>query len=136
RFAADWDALRALAALPDCAAIGETGLDFYRDRVPPPAQAASLRAHLALARECLLPVILHCRDAFAALHGELVAVAPVRGVMHCFSGTAGQAPAAGPPRPPPPFAGPPRHPQNQPPPPPPPAGPPAPPPRPPPPPAP
>jgi TatD DNase family protein len=94
RFAADWDALCALAAQPDCAAIGETGLDFYRDRVPAAAQAASLRAHLALARERGLPVILHCRDAFAALLGELALVAPVRGVMHCFSGTAEQALAA------------------------------------------
>lgn len=86
RFAAEWPAIVALARTPGCAAIGETGLDCYRDRTPLDLQEASLRAHLALARELDLPVILHCRDAFAPLFAVLRSEPPIRGVMHCFSG--------------------------------------------------
>lgn len=86
RLAADWPAIEALARSPGCAAIGETGLDCYRDTAPLDAQQTALQAHLALARELGLPVILHCRDAFAPLFAELAAKLPVRGVMHCFSG--------------------------------------------------
>lgn len=86
RFAAEWPAIVALARGPGCAAIGETGLDCYRDRTPLDQQEASLRAHLALARELGLPVVLHCRDAFAPLFAVLRSEPPIRGVMHCFSG--------------------------------------------------
>lgn len=82
----DWPAITALARRPDCRAIGETGMDCYRDRCPLPRQEESLRRHLALARALDLPVILHCRDAFAPLFDVLRAEPAVRGVMHCFSG--------------------------------------------------
>lgn len=87
RFDAEWDALAALAREPDCCAIGETGLDFYRDRASREEQERSLHAHLDLAKELSLPVVLHCRDAMPALLDLLSARAPVHGVMHCFSGT-------------------------------------------------
>ncbi len=67
RFAAEWPTIEALARSPGCAAIGETGLDCFRDRTPLDQQEASLRTHLALARSLDLPVILHCRDAFLPL---------------------------------------------------------------------
>lgn len=86
RFDAEWADVEALARDPDCTAIGETGLDCYRDRTPLPQQEHSLRAHLALARELDLPVIFHCRDAFAPLFTVLRREPRVRGVMHCFSG--------------------------------------------------
>ena len=86
RFADEWPAIEALARQPEYAAIGETGLDCYRDRTPLDQQEASLRAHLALARELDLPVILHCREAFAPLFAVLRSEPPFRGVMHCFSG--------------------------------------------------
>lgn len=86
RFDAEWEQLRELAAQPGCAAIGETGLDCYRDRTPLDQQQRSLRAHLQLARDLDLPVIFHCRDAFAPLFALLQTERPVRGVMHCFSG--------------------------------------------------
>lgn len=94
RFAAEWPAIAALARSPGCAAIGETGMDCYRDRTPPDQQEASLRAHLALARELDLPVIFHCRDAHAPMFAVLRDEAPVRGVMHCFSGGLDEARAA------------------------------------------
>lgn len=86
RFDAEWAELQALAKSPGCAAIGETGLDCFRDRTPLPQQERSLRAHLQLARDLDLPVILHCRDAFAPLFAVLRDAPKVRGVMHCFSG--------------------------------------------------
>lgn len=94
RFDAEWDGLQQLAALPDCAAIGETGLDFYRDRVTPVVQEASLHAHLDLAARHDLPTIFHCRDAMPSLLALLRKRGQLRGVMHCFSGTPEDALAA------------------------------------------
>ena len=91
RFDAEWDGIRALASEPDCAALGETGLDFFRDHATREEQERSLRAHLDLARELGLPLVFHCRDAMDALLTELGARAPLRGVMHCFSGNADDA---------------------------------------------
>jgi TatD DNase family protein len=87
----EWPTIEALARDPACTAIGETGLDCFRDRTPLPQQERSLRRHLALARELDLPVIFHCRDAFAPLFAVLRDEAPVRGVMHCFSGGLAEA---------------------------------------------
>ena len=74
-------------------AIGETGLDYYYDHSPRDAQAHVLREQLRIARERNLPVIFHQRDAYddfiAILHAEF---SPgMRGVIHCFTGDAGQA---------------------------------------------
>ncbi len=66
-------------------AVGETGLDRYRDRTPLALQVHALRRHLALAKAHDLPVILHCRDAIEELLAVLREDAPHRGVMHCYS---------------------------------------------------
>jgi TatD DNase family protein len=91
QFAAEWHDLEALVRSPGCRAIGETGLDHYRDRCPPAQQELALRAHLELARATGLPVVLHCRDAFAPLYAVLQDHAPLRGVMHCFTGGVDEA---------------------------------------------
>jgi TatD DNase family protein len=82
--------LRELARRPKVVAIGETGLDFYRDLSPRPVQRTAFRSHLALARELGLPVVVHDRDAhdevMAALRGWVRDYADARGVLHCFSG--------------------------------------------------
>lgn len=83
---ADWAELKRLATQDKVVAIGETGLDFYRQRSPAAQQEAAFRKHLALARELDLPVIIHCRDAHADCLRILAEHAPLRGVMHCFSG--------------------------------------------------
>ncbi|MBT3340496.1 MAG: TatD family hydrolase [Planctomycetes bacterium] len=68
------------------AGIGETGLDFYRDWCAADIQFEGLQAHLALASELGLPVVLHCRDAGKELLSELNNFnQPFSGVMHCFS---------------------------------------------------
>ncbi|MDA8219155.1 MAG: TatD family hydrolase [Dehalococcoidales bacterium] len=82
--------LRLLAGQPKVVAIGEVGLDFYRDLSPRPQQQAALRAHLALAQELDLPVIVHDRDAhaevLAALRAWRQGYPQARGVLHAFSG--------------------------------------------------
>lgn len=80
--------LETLAAAPGVVALGEMGLDFYRDRSPRSLQRKVFREQLALARQLNMPVILHDRDA----HVELMSILrddglpEAGGVMHCFSG--------------------------------------------------
>ncbi len=72
--------------------VGETGLDYYRDAVPPAEQRACFLAHATLARELDLPVIVHIRDregrweAYDDVAEVLGAVPGVRGVIHCYTG--------------------------------------------------
>ena len=91
--AADFDAhtaaaLRALLANPAFVAVGECGLDFFRDYSPRAAQRRAFEAQLELAAAVGKPVFLHQRDA----HDEFVAMLmPIRerlagGVAHCFTG--------------------------------------------------
>ncbi len=74
-------------------AIGETGLDYYYDHSPRDVQREVLRKQLRIARERNMPVIFHHRDAyddFVAILREEFAPG-MRGVIHCFTGDAGQA---------------------------------------------
>ncbi len=67
-------------------AIGETGLDFFRDWCPQQVQRDGFQFHLDLARELDLPLIIHCRDAGDAVLEVLRAQQrEVRGIMHCFA---------------------------------------------------
>jgi len=81
--------LRRLATHPKCVAIGETGMDFYRHRVPPEVQEARFRTHLKVARAIDKPVIVHMRDAdtdtLRIMQDE--AADACGGIMHCFSST-------------------------------------------------
>ncbi len=69
-------------------AVGETGLDTYRDYAPLEDQRALFAAQVALARETGLPLVIHCRQAFAEVFAILdrEGRGRVRGVFHCFSG--------------------------------------------------
>jgi TatD DNase family protein len=79
-------ALRAELARGDALAIGETGLDFYREHATSEQQHAAFVAQMELASEFDLPIIIHQRSAEQEVLDVLRAWAPVRGVMHCFSG--------------------------------------------------
>jgi TatD DNase family protein len=86
--------LADLTRKPKVVAIGEIGLDFYRDCAPHEQQIRVLKWQLSLAHEINLPIIIHCRQAekemvttltnWLANHGS-TAKAP--GVIHCFSGS-------------------------------------------------
>jgi TatD DNase family protein len=78
---------RALAGEPEVVAIGEIGLDFYRNLSPRDAQFDAIIQQIGLARELDLPVILHNRDSHTEMIATLKAHAGgVRGVFHCFTG--------------------------------------------------
>lgn len=78
---------RIEALVPKAAAVGETGLDYYRNLSPPDAQRAAFLDHIALAREHGKPLVVHCRDAFADIY-ELIDSQAVgaRTVLHCWTG--------------------------------------------------
>ncbi len=69
-------------------AIGETGLDFFRDSAPKDLQREAFVAQIALARRFELPIVIHQRGAEQEVLDILLEHGPVRGVMHCFSGDA------------------------------------------------
>lgn len=83
--------LRALAGHPRVVAIGEVGLDFYRDLSPREQQRDAFRRLIALSHELGLPLIVHDREA----HEEVLEVLRSEGagqvVLHCFSGDAAMA---------------------------------------------
>jgi TatD DNase family protein len=78
--------LRELAAHPRCRAIGETGLDDYRDYAPRPDQERAFSAQITLARETAKPLVIHTRaaeeDTVATLDRE---AGGLEVVLHCFS---------------------------------------------------
>ena len=78
--------LRELAAHPACRAIGETGLDHYRDRAPRADQELAFAAQIALARETGKPLVIHTRaaeeDTVSTLARDAAGL-PV--ILHCFS---------------------------------------------------
>ena len=81
------DELEALASEPKVVAIGEIGLDYFRDLSPRDVQQEAFRRQLALARRLGAPVVIHMRDAHQDVFGILEeAGAPERLVFHCFSG--------------------------------------------------
>jgi TatD DNase family protein len=83
---ADLAELRALAAHERCRAIGETGLDFYREGAPHEDQERAFAAQIALARETAKPLVIHSRAAAQQTLDQLAAEADgVSVVMHCFS---------------------------------------------------
>jgi TatD DNase family protein len=90
----DWKQIVALTDHPRVVALGETGLDRYRDFAPLALQQDYFQRHLRLGRQRRLPVIIHCRDAQAdvlAMLRQAAADGPLQGVLHAFSGDAGMA---------------------------------------------
>jgi TatD DNase family protein len=80
----DLDELRALLTHPKAVAVGETGLDYFRDYAPHDAQQRLFDAELELARELAKPVVIHTRAADDDTRSRLVAHdGPI--VLHCFS---------------------------------------------------
>jgi TatD DNase family protein len=83
---ADLAELEALAAHPRCAAIGETGFDYYRDRAPRADQERAFHAQIDLARATGKPLVIHTREAEEDTVATLRTRADgVEVIMHCFS---------------------------------------------------
>lgn len=79
-------AIRALCGRDGIVALGEIGLDFYRNFAPAEDQRRAFAAQVALARELDLPIVVHNREAHAAIMEVLRPYGTVRGVWHCFIG--------------------------------------------------
>ncbi|NJD37281.1 MAG: YchF/TatD family DNA exonuclease [Geobacter sp.] len=69
-----------------CVAIGEIGLDFFKNRSPREDQERVFRRFLQMARELDKPVVIHDRDAHAETLAMIREAGVTKGVMHCFSG--------------------------------------------------
>ena len=80
-----------LAAHPKCVAIGEIGLDYYWDDSRKDEQKRLLACQLELALELDKPVIIHDRDAHADCFDIVSRYSALRGVFHCYSGSAEMA---------------------------------------------
>jgi TatD DNase family protein len=79
--------IEALAGRPRVVAVGETGLDYYRDYAPPQLQRWWFRQHIAIAKRTGKALMIHDREA----HADVLAILeeegpPPRVVFHCFSG--------------------------------------------------
>ncbi|MGH8890815.1 MAG: TatD family hydrolase [Acidothermaceae bacterium] len=79
--------LAKLAQQPNVRAVGETGLDYYWDRVDPAVQQAAFRTHIEIAKQSGKALVIHDRDA----HDDVLRIleevgAPDNTVFHCFSG--------------------------------------------------
>jgi TatD DNase family protein len=72
---------------PDAVAIGETGLDFYRNLASREHQIVAFRQQIALALELGKPIVVHCRDAFSEIFEiiEETGIGP-RSILHCWTG--------------------------------------------------
>jgi TatD DNase family protein len=83
----DWERVIELSRGPRVVAIGETGLDRYRDRTPFAVQQEWFARHLELAFKRDLPVVIHCRDSLDDIVARLAHLGrQVRGVLHSFTG--------------------------------------------------
>jgi TatD DNase family protein len=87
-----------LAAHPQVAAVGETGLDYYRERAPREDQRRAFEAQIEIAREAGKPLVIHVRDGAQETAGEALAetfdilrsrAEGVEVVLHCFSAPPG-----------------------------------------------
>ena len=79
--------VKALASDQRVVAIGESGLDFYRDYAPREDQEAAFEAHIALSKELEKSLIIHTRDSIEETLGVLERVGPPqRVIFHCWSG--------------------------------------------------
>jgi TatD DNase family protein len=84
----DADAVRRFASHPKCVGIGEAGLDYHYGYAPQPVAEKVFRAHIGLARELGLPLVIHSREAdddMARILKEEMGQGRFRALLHCFT---------------------------------------------------
>ncbi len=87
----DFNVLKTYLKHDKVVAIGECGLDFYWDKDNEKAQLDVFRTQIELSKKYNLPLIIHMRDASEKTFNLLEEYAPVKGIMHCYSGSAEMA---------------------------------------------
>ncbi len=78
--------IRELCQREQVLAVGESGLDWFKEYSPRAAQLEAFAWHARLSKELDKPLIVHCRDAFDACFEVIAATGVQRGVFHCFTG--------------------------------------------------
>ena len=89
-----WPVLESLANAPSVVGVGETGLDYFYDNSPRDEQRDAFARFIAIAQRVDKPIVCHVRDAHddaKAILATAMAARPVRGVVHCFTGTPSDA---------------------------------------------
>ena len=81
----------AVRTEPKIVALGEMGLDYYKNFQPKELQQHVFKEQLKIAQELNLPVIIHCRDAFEDTFKILDEIGNEKVLMHCFTGTIEEA---------------------------------------------
>ncbi|MCE9630628.1 MAG: TatD family hydrolase [Planctomycetia bacterium] len=90
----EWDRIERLAVSGRVAAVGETGLDWYRTTAPPELQREFFDRHLRLSQRLSLPVVIHTRESIRDtldMLREALGRGPLQPVLHAFTGTADEA---------------------------------------------
>ena len=90
----EWDRIVRLAASGRVAAIGETGLDWYRESAPRDMQRDYFDRHVRLAQQSGLPVVIHTRESIRDtldMLAEARARAPFSAILHAFTGSVAEA---------------------------------------------
>ena len=90
----EWDQIVALVESGRVAAVGETGLDWYRTTAPPDLQRDFFDRHIRLAQRTGLPLVIHTRESTPdclAMLREAVGRGPLAAILHSFTGTAAEA---------------------------------------------
>jgi TatD DNase family protein len=90
----EWDRVVALVAAGRVAAVGETGLDWYRTTAPPDLQRDFFDRHLRLAQSRGLPIVIHTREStrdVLEMLREARGRGPLAAILHSFTGTAAEA---------------------------------------------
>lgn len=90
----EWSRVRSLIDSGKVIAVGETGLDWFRDVASRESQTSFFERHIALSQSAGLPLIIHTRDSIRDVLDILtkaVKDGPTTGVLHAFSGTADEA---------------------------------------------
>jgi TatD DNase family protein len=86
----DWPVVEQTAAHAKCVAIGETGLDYHYTLAAKDRQQMLFSRHIRLSQTSGLPLVIHCREAFSDVI-QMLSGAGLKGVFHCFTGTAKEA---------------------------------------------
>lgn len=90
----EWDRVTRIVASGRAGAVGETGLDWYRDAAPREMQRDAFDRHIRLAQKLGLPVVVHTRESIRDVLDMLSAAlarGPLTAVLHSFTGTAAEA---------------------------------------------
>lgn len=83
----DYTLLESYLKHPKVKAVGEFGIDLYWEKDTLDAQILSMKKQIALAKSYDLPIIIHMREGTQVTYETLKAHAPLKGVMHCYSGS-------------------------------------------------